>query len=1005
MSHPAVIYLKNMVHRYYDSPEYDEGVMVIDEETRVELRANILNALVYTPKAIRSQLELVFASVVKMDYPEGMPTLEDDIQTLLAADEAEVVYGAVRALAVLAETFEYRRGERREPFNALVERFFPLLATLFGSIVDVDTLESAAMQKVILHTYWCSFQIRQPPCLRTEESITTWMGLFAQVLGKIIPPGVAAEHHSDINQFPWYENQKQTMAIINRLLHRYGQPEMVPEEEGLPFAEYFRNQIAPSVVELILQVFSSWIDGERDIAPLVLREYYTFLEAAVRHSVTFGALKENLQIVYTECVFPTLCISDEDLEEWEDDPRFYVKRSHNVFEDFISPVTAAAGFLVELAKVRPQWGIPLVTQYASHVFDEFDADPSDMERARAKTGALLSLAAVAPKIITLNEYKADLEALMLNTILNDLSSPYNFLRLRAAYTAGKYWDMEFSSPEVHQNILTRVFSATEDEDLAVRITAGLALQKLIQRSDCDEYVVPLLDEILRTMLSLMGEIDSDQLVSALETIILRFGAAVVPLAVPIAESLAVLLERSLAEEKAAQDEEDLEAIFGGDAPGLASLNCMRALASLITTLRYYDELYPQLEEVLRDTLVRLTSPEGIDLLEEVMDLVSIFVTYSERPSVFAFEMLGRFIQAHFQWAFDYTRELLPPLCNIAMKAPEALVGIEDGIYISRLMEMYEKLLLADVAEYDSQYGCRIAWVLLLTCEGLIDDCVPEFIRIALTKLSIATTNALRVQCIEVVLYCIYYNPLATISILAQTDTLGDFFATWDALMDKFSRFDDKKVIILALTKLLAVPLEEYPDEFQGMLPGVINTLFGTCASLIEQIDKFEKKREELGLGDEKEMEALLEDEAEGWGEDEGIDDDEDKIDVRQVKYMEMLNTEYYQYEKMLQEDEDAEFADDFGLELPIDAINEMDFVCNGVEAFFQAQPEAANQLFSTLDSDPTPLLNDLRSRADEEEEKEKEQGMRALEKQVKFMSPEARAQFEEAQAHNQSLEE
>ena len=73
-----------------------------------------------------------------------------------------------------------------------------------------------------------------------------------------------------------------------------------------------------------------------------------------------------------------------------------------------------------------------------------------------------------------------------------------------------------------------------------------------------------------------------------------------------------------------------------------------------------------------------------------------------------------------------------------------------------------------------------------------------------------------------------------------------------------------------------------------------------------------------------------------------------------------------------------------------------------------ARPErvahAANALFSELSSNPTDLIASIEARSEAEKAKDKLEAMAEMEKHIHLMSPEARAEFEAARAHNEALE-
>jgi len=72
----------------------------------------------------------------------------------------------------------------------------------------------------------------------------------------------------------------------------------------------------------------------------------------------------------------------------------------------------------------------------------------------------------------------------------------------------------------------------------VKLEACLSLAKFLKNSLAEQFLKPALKSILETFLSVMEEIDSEELVSALETIMTIFRDDIGPYALQIVSQLA-----------------------------------------------------------------------------------------------------------------------------------------------------------------------------------------------------------------------------------------------------------------------------------------------------------------------------------------------------------------------------------------------------------------------------------------------------------------------------------
>ena len=93
---------------------------------------------------------------------------------------------------------------------------------------------------------------------------------------------------------------------------------------------------------------------EKYIAPRVLQQILNYVETAVGHAQTWKILKNVYNDMLIYILFPLLCFSEDDKDLWEDDPQEFIRSKFDVFEDFISPNTAAQTVLHTACSKRKQ---------------------------------------------------------------------------------------------------------------------------------------------------------------------------------------------------------------------------------------------------------------------------------------------------------------------------------------------------------------------------------------------------------------------------------------------------------------------------------------------------------------------------------------------------------------------------------------------------------------------------------------------------------------------------
>src|SRR4051794_36948556 len=122
----------------------------------------------------------------------------------------------------------------------------------------------------------------------------------------------------------------------------------------------------------------------------------------VNHAYTWKILKLHMNLIVQNILFPLLCYTDADQELWETDPQEYIRLKFDVFEDYISPVTAAQTLLHTCCKKRKDM-LDKTLQFVVHVLNSPETDP------RMRDGALHMVGSVADILLKKNIYKEQME--------------------------------------------------------------------------------------------------------------------------------------------------------------------------------------------------------------------------------------------------------------------------------------------------------------------------------------------------------------------------------------------------------------------------------------------------------------------------------------------------------------------------------------------------------------------------------------------------------------------
>lgn len=116
------------------------------------------------------------------------------------------------------------------------------------------------------------------------------------------------------------------------------------------FFRYLKT-FSSGVLEVLLKQLDAYRGGTW-LPPRVLQQTLNYVNQAVSHAHTWRLLKPHMPAIISYVLFPLMSYSAEDEELWSVDPHEYIRVKFDVFEDFVSPVTAAQTLLHSACKKR-----------------------------------------------------------------------------------------------------------------------------------------------------------------------------------------------------------------------------------------------------------------------------------------------------------------------------------------------------------------------------------------------------------------------------------------------------------------------------------------------------------------------------------------------------------------------------------------------------------------------------------------------------------------------------
>lgn len=371
-------------------------------------------------------------------------------------------------------------------------------------------------------------------------------------------------------------------------------------EEAQAYAKEFSATIAPKILEYYLQEIEKWVQKTAWLSRPCLSYTLVFLDECIKPKEMWGYLRPNLTNLVTHFVFPVLCLSEDDVEKFEDEPDEFLHRKLNFYEEVSSPDVAATNFLVTLTKTKKKQTFEIL-KFVNDVVMEYEHAPENKRNHIAKEGALRMIGTLAPVILSKKSPIADqVEYFLVRYVFPDFTSPQGFLRSRACDTIEKFEQLNFKDQNNLLIIYRHILDCMADPALPVRVTAALALQPLIRHDIIRGSMEQNIPTIMQQLLKLANESDVDALANVMEDFVEVFAPQLTPFAVALSEQLRDTYLRIVRELLEKNNEHGEGADYSDylDDKSITALGVLQTIGTLILTLESTPDVLLHIEAVL-----------------------------------------------------------------------------------------------------------------------------------------------------------------------------------------------------------------------------------------------------------------------------------------------------------------------------------------------------------------------------------------------------------------------
>lgn len=896
----GIVYLKNMITSNWHEKEPEEGEPIpftIHEQDKAMIRDSIVEAIVQAQDMIRVQLCVCLKTIIKNDFPSRWTQIVDKIHIYLQNPDANSWMAALLCLYQLIKHFEYLT-DKRGPLIEAMNLLLPMMYTLIVNLQQDQSVESVLIQKQILKCYYGLIKFSLPTELITKEIFTKWMEILRSVMEQPIPEQTNQVEEDERMELPWWKCKKWAIHSLYRLFERYGSPVNV-RDEYVKFAEWYLTTFTGGILETLLRILDQY-RCKVYISPRVLQQTLSYIDICVSHAHSWKLLKPHMFAIIQDVLFPLMSYSEADEVLWNTDPHEYIRIKFDIFEDFVSPVTAAQTLLISCCKKRKD-----MLERTMHMCMQVLTSQNGEYGPRQRDGALHMVGTLNEILMKKKFYKEEIDSLLSQYVFPEFQSPMGYMRARACWVLHGFASIRFKTEALlMESVRLTVNALLNDNELPVKVEAAIALQMLLTSQEkVGTYLEPEVKNVTSELLKVIRETENDNIANVLQKIVPMFPEQLMPMAFEITEHLASTFSKVL------------ETDSGTDEKAITAMGLLNTMETVLNVMEDSPEIMAQLEKTVLRVVGHILHHNIIEYYEEAMTLLCNLT--SKTISEDMWKVLELLYQVFDKEGYEYFNDMVPVLHNYITVDTNAFVSNEN--HILAMFNMAKGILTSESEDETEVYAAKLLEVMVLQCSGKIDNCLPSFVELVLNRLTRKVkTTELRTMLLQVLIAVLYYNPHLLFSILDKlqesvpnASITQHFIKQWIHDIDCFIGLHDRKLCVLGICTLLELgPQRPNLDE---ILPKIVPS----CLSLFDGLKRaYEAKAE----GDEES--SSEEDEEEQ--EEEVLSSDEDDIDDMNSEYYENLarmvvrnsvmqgvsvNAKIEDYEESDDDDEDYEPED------------------------------------------------------------------------------------------------
>lgn len=431
-----------------------------------------------------------------------------------------------------------------------------------------------------------------------------------------------------------------------------------------------------------------------------------------------------------------------------------------------------------------------------------------------------------------------------------------------------YADFKFQQPDNIKKISDGLFNALTSNDLSIKIKGLICAPEYFSIKEIKPNLDPHISQILQIYISVMNEIEIEEVLEALEKIIKIFDNKCKDFAIDLTK---ILVERFTY----LNQQEEMEENLNTNKTFMVLDGITKTIIRLFSIFSQHKDIFSVMFENAKKVIDFGFEDENFESLESSLEILSSIM--SQDSEVFypqIWEYYSKAIESvigtekeilehkkdfpdslYIGVGYESLDKVLSVLLLFITKDNNTFVNGNNGnrlFYISHSINFVQKVVeyaISNREKHNTKYAFKLLSGILETSRGKINDLIPDFLNFGITYIEAKKNGSYAEALTELCASFLLYNAELVINSLNNSNKLQVFLNYWNENMEKQELFILINKNIMALVSILCInPASQNPMIKESMVFIVQKLL-----ALVKKSKKRTKKDlKDFDLDDEEE---------------------------------------------------------------------------------------------------------------------------------------------------------